>query len=304
MIPVRQVHELTLERGRSEGPTHVSAASSLEQVGDTLFVIADDEMRLAVFPRLGAEPGYAVRILEAQGDGGRAGKDSKADLESLTLLPAFGDQPHGALLALGSGSGARRNQGVLIGLRSQGEPADHRTVDLVPLYSHLRKSVEQLNIEGAAVVDEKLRLLQRGNNGTGANVVIDLELAEVLRALERGEPLSGSCVRSMEERDLGRLQGVDLAFSDASALPDGRVAFCASAEDTRDSYQDGPVVGSALGLMDTAGNVEVVEPVDLDVKLEGLTARAGDNGVQVLMVTDADDPEAPSPLLEANLSPS
>ena len=298
---MRKVRELTLDRARSQGPSHVSAASSLEQVGDTLFVIADDELRLAVFPRLGAELGHAVRILGPHGDGGRAHKDSKADLESLTLLPSFGPHPHGALLALGSGSGPRRNQAALVPLGSRGEPQDHRRVDLAPLYTHLRKKVEQLNIEGAAAVEGKLRLLQRGNNGPGVNVIIDLDLAAVLDALERGEPLTGSCVRSMEERDLGRLQGVDLAFSDASALSRGRIAFCASAEDTPDSYEDGPVVGSALGLMDSEGNIERVEPVDLGVKLEGLSARETDDGVQVFIVTDADDPGAPSPLLEAFL---
>lgn len=301
MIPVRKVRELTLDRARSQGPSHVSAASSLEQVGDTLFVIADDEMRLAVFPRLGAELGHAVRILEPQGDGGRAQKDSKADLESLALLPPFGPHPHGALLALGSGSGPRRNQGALVALGSREEPQGHRRVDLVPLYTHLRKSVDQLNIEGAAAIAGTLRLLQRGNNGPGVNLTIDLDLTAVLRALERDEPLTGSCVRSMEERDLGRLHGVDLAFSDASALPGERIAFCASAEDTHDSYEDGAVVGSALGLMDPSGNIERVEPVDLDVKLEGLTARETEDGVQVLIVTDADDPSAPSPLLEAFL---
>lgn len=301
MIPVRKVRELSLDSHRSEGPPHVSAASSLEQLNDTLYVIADDELRLAVFPRLGAEDGYAVPVL----DGGRspddpaARKEGKADLESLTLLPPFDSARDGALLALGSGSGPKRNNAVVVPLGADGAPTAAHRIDLGPLYDELRERVEQLNIEGAAVIGDVLRLLQRGNNGTGSNVIIDLSLEEVLGSLRQGAPLTAAALGSLEERDLGRLHGVDLAFSDASPLPDGRVVFAASAEDTTDSYEDGPVLGSAVGIMNAGGDIEMVEPIDVEVKLEGLTARPDGDGIHVFLVTDADDPGTPSPLLEA-----
>ena len=105
-------------------------------------------------------------------------------------------------------------------------------------------------------------------------------------------------MRTIEFYDLGNLRGVPLCFSDASPLPGGRMAFIASAE-IDDGY-----VGSSLGLMDSGGTVEFNEPVDHDMKLEGLVADVLQDGrIRLLMVSDADDPSKPSPLMETHLSP-
>ena len=51
MIPVRKLRDLTLERVEGdESSRHVSAASGMVHIGDTLFVIADDEKQLSIFP--------------------------------------------------------------------------------------------------------------------------------------------------------------------------------------------------------------------------------------------------------------
>ena len=103
--------------------------------------------------------------------------------------------------------------------------------------------------------------------------------------------------QAIEFYDLGQLKGVALCFSDASPLPDGRMAFIASAE------VDGGYVGSSLGLMSSDGTVEFNEPVDHDMKLEGLAADVLEDGrIRLLMVSDADDPDQPSPLMETHLS--
>ena len=49
------------------------------------------------------------------------------------------------------------------------------------------------------------------------------------------------------------------------------------------------------------GEVSFIDEVDQTIKVEGLTARIEDDDISVLMVTDADDPDTPSPLLEARL---
>ena len=92
--------------------------------------------------RIDMQPDVAARLAEA-----------KPDLEALTVLPPFGGHPFGALLGLGSGSAPGRDRGFVWALDAHGElRGDARQVDLAPLYGLLSESIEQLNIEGAAVM--------------------------------------------------------------------------------------------------------------------------------------------------------
>ncbi|MFN2489685.1 MAG: hypothetical protein ABR529_08115 [Actinomycetota bacterium] len=303
MIPVRELRDLVLERRQEvDGSRHIAAASSLARLEDTLFVVADDEMVLGVFPLNASKPGYALQILEGKLPRDHSDRqEQKPDLESVTLLAPFGELSHGALLALGSGSGAKRHRGALIPLLADRRPAEaHVEVDLTSLYEALAAAVGELNIEGAAALETVLRLLQRGDGERARNARVDLDLGEVCAALAHGEPLPPSAILDVVDYDLGRLHGVELSFSDASPLADGRMVFAASAEDPG-SETDGAIEGSALGILDVEGRVEMLEPVDLPIKVEGMTARLADDGVETLMVTDADDPKEPSRLWSATL---
>ncbi|MFN2389273.1 MAG: hypothetical protein ABR575_06675 [Actinomycetota bacterium] len=303
MIAVRKVRDLTLERVEGdEASDHISAASALVVVRETLFVVADDERQLGMFPLHGQARGRLVQILEGPAAADEAERRKrKPDLESLTLLPPFEGHPHGALITMGSGSDRDRNRAALIPLGRDDRPTGaNREVDLGPLYEALRRDLPELNVEGAAVTDGLLHLMQRGNNGDGRNARIDLDLAATTAALAAGKPPPPSTIRAITFHDLGRLHGVKLCFSDAAPLPDGRIAFVCSAEDS-DSHGDGPTVGSGIGVIDPNGAITSVEPVELDVKLEGLEARVEGRQIKLLMVTDADDPGTPSPLLEASI---
>jgi hypothetical protein len=79
------------------------------------------------------------------------------------------------------------------------------------------------------------------------------------------------------------------------------MVFGASAESSGSARSDGKTVGSAIGIMERDGTIEMKEPIDVEVKLEGLSARAEGDAIHLLMVTDADDPSVPSPLLAAEL---
>lgn len=305
MIPVEQVSDLTLaESGGDEHSEHISAASSLVRIGETLFVVADDALQLGVFTSLGRDKGKLVTLMETSlPDDVEARKRDKADLESLVALPGAEAWEHGALFALGSGSGPKRNKGALIPLDAEGAPSGtHREIDLGPLYDHLREDIPELNIEGAVVLDDVVWLLQRGDNGGGRNAVIQLDLDGLERCITDGS-VDRAVLGEIRFYELGRLKGVELAFSDASRLEDGRIAISASAEDSKGG-SDGGYVGSALGVMTCEGDVVSLEPVDLDVKLEGMTARIEGDEIVFLLVTDADDPKVPSPLLEARIPAS
>ncbi|MBN1206392.1 MAG: hypothetical protein JXB05_15880 [Myxococcaceae bacterium] len=304
MIRTTQRRTLTLEAPEAPGrPAHVSAASGLVAVGSWLYIVADDTLHLAIFPREGSAPGRLVRLFPGELPlEPHARKAAKPDLEALCLLEPFAGCAHGALLAVPSGSTAARQRGAVWPLAADGSlSGEARAVDFTELYAQLTRELGPLNVEGAAVAGGRLRLLQRGNGDDGTDALVDLDRERVLRALEAGRGLGPEVVRTVRRWELGRAGGVRLSFTDASPLPDGRIIFTAAAEDTRDAYADGPVAGSAVGVLAPDGSPLFLDGIDAKVKLEGVSARAEGGRVHLLLVADADDPAVPAPLLEAVL---
>jgi hypothetical protein len=86
--------------------------------------------------------------------------------------------------------------------------------------------------------------------------------------------------------------------TDAIALPDGRLLLSAAAEDSPNAVDDGPVVATALALVDgeqVLARAAIPEVVGRVHKIEGLALREcrGDE-VHLLAVVDDDDPGTPS----------
>ena len=282
------------------GVLPVAAASGLVASGPYLYVVCDDHTHLTV---LGAEGYQALAALSLFPDLGelpaepKARKRLKPDLEAVALLP--GER----ILVVGSGSRPNRRRGAIVPLFDPGRthgPA--QIVDLGPLYETLQAQLPELNIEGAAALGDRLRLLQRGNGAAGQNAVIDLDLAAALRAMDAGLPLGADLILAIRPITLGSLAGVPLSFTDASPLPDGRLVFTAAAENTMDPYLDGPCAGSAVGLLSADAVVTWLEPLDTLHKIEGVHARLTGDRIDLLLVADADDPAILSPLLAASIS--
>src|SRR5215207_999824 len=249
MIALTKVRELDLAAAPAAGrPLHLSAASGLACLDSFIYVVADDELHLGVFRAAGGEPGHLIRLFDgALPDSKRDRKKQKPDLEALALLPAHGDYPHGALLALGSGSRRNRRTGVVLGLDRHGALCrSPHVVDLSPMLAPLDDEFPALNIEGAVVSGAELRLLQRGNKRQAENAVIRFPLAALLDRLSTG---SGAIKPAAITRfDLGQVDGIPFGFTDAAALPDGAMVFTAFAEDTDDPYDDGRCAGAAIGI--------------------------------------------------------
>lgn len=304
MIRTTLRRTLTLEAPEAPGlPAHVSAASGLVAVGPWLYIVADDAHHLAVFPREGDAPGRSIRLFPGELPlEPLARKAAKPDMEALCLLAPFAGCPHGALLAVPSGSTAVRQRGAVLPLAAEGTLAGEvRELDFTGLYAQLSRELGSLNVEGAAVTGGRLRLLQRGNGDQGTDALVDLDHERIIRALETGRSLGPEVVRTVRRWELGRAGGVRLSFTDASPLPDGRILFTAAAEDSRDAYADGPVAGSAVGMLAPDGSPLFLDAVDAKVKLEGVSASVVGGRIHLLLVADADDPAVPAPLLEAVL---
>lgn len=276
----------TLRRLTLAGGGHVSAASGLVCESGRAWVIGDDLLHLACF-RDGRSPGRTEALLPgslpADAD---ARKAAKPDFECLFAW-------RGGLVALGSGSRPNRGTGVLRDRRGV-----CRAFALEPLHAPLRQRLGAINVEGAFVQDGRFVLLHRGVDGGAPNALVSWPEA-VWTALVSGRAstLPAPTLRMIE---LGRLDGVMLAFTDATPLADGRWLFAAAAEATRDSCADGAVAGSVIGHVDAQGRVHM-RRVHGRHKIEGLAARAAPGGgLQLAMVTDDDDPSQPARLLTAH----
>lgn len=307
MVPtltLTPLRELTLSRAPQRGRAlHLSAASGLVRCGDWLYVIADDENHLGVFSADDhAAPGELLRVIRGDlPDEKSKRKARKADFEALVALPPFAGYPHGALLALGSGSKANRTMAALVELDANGsatrENGQPRLLDFAPLFNSLSEIFGELNIEGAFIDGDHLALLQRGNTASGRNARIRVALAPLLAGIARGDAAVPPAYEDICDFLLGDINGIALSFTDGAALPGGGFVFTAAAEDTDNSYADGACAGSAIGIVDAGDQLQQVWRLDGTRKLEGIAAQETAYGLELLLVTDPDDARAPAQLL-------
>jgi len=305
MIKLTPVRELTLKAPSSTSrPAHLSAASGLVRVGEYLYVVADDELQLGVFPAIGNSPGDLVRLFSGElPDSQKQRKADKPDLEVLIRLPPFVNFPTGALLALGSGSTPNRRTGSLLSLDARGRVIGLPcSIDLTGIYMPLQRQFTTLNIEGAVVFGDEFVLLQRGHNKQPQSACIRFRLADVTAALGTTQSLGTAAPIAISTYDLGAVDGVPLCFSDGAALPDGAMIFTAIAESTDDGYTDGPCVGAAIGIINREGRLCFLQRVGQGYKIEGIEARVEGSLIKLLLVTDADDAETPARLLSAEIA--
>jgi hypothetical protein len=302
MTILTKIRELNLSAASTTGrPLHLAAASGLVCINSLIYVIADDELHLGVFRAADCEPGHLIQLFDgALPEAKRERKKKKPDLEALTLLPAFGDYPHGALLALGSGSRSNRRMGALLALDTQGTVCvSPRVVDLSPILAPLDSEFPALNIEGAIVSGDEMLLFQRGNKRQSENAIIGFQLSDFLDALNSQETRK-IMPSTITKVDLGQIDGIPLCFTDATPLPDCSIVFTAVAENTDDNYHDGPCAGAAVGIVDKNGS-HTAHQLDRPHKIEGVHGAVDGDLIRLLLVTDLDNAEIPSELFSATL---
>jgi hypothetical protein len=207
----------------------VRAGSALLKVGERLLAIQDD-----AYAAIWIDPvTRATEPLVLHGSGEALAKSDKPDFEA-----AFVHE--GRVWVLGSGSKSNRRY------ISRIDVARRETVLLnaLPLYGAIERALAQPpNIEGAVPLGEVLRLFQRGpGRRRDANFTVDVAI----------DVLAGSAPRVLDVRafDLGAVGGLHLGFTDAVALGPSDIVYLAVAEDTPDGIADGPVAGSAIGIVE------------------------------------------------------
>jgi len=290
-------------------PAHVRAGSALVSWPGHLAVIQDDACFLAIIDiptKVVRDIPYPMPTNVRQFDDTRGNKKLKLDLEAAFLHENL-------LIALGSGSSALRERIALID-DPKGTP--HVTIIEAPeLYALFRAEPafvgSELNVEGATIAGDSIVFFQRGNGApyqdlkpVDATARVKLEpFLAYLRGL-------GPCpkLESVIGWELGEAAPAKgrLTFTDGACCPNGTIAFLACAEDSPDAVTDGPVTAVAIGHLDeTHARAELGLLLDesgeplLD-KAEGLAFDPVDPK-RAFVVTDRDDPDAPSQLLEIQL---
>jgi hypothetical protein len=152
-----------------------------------------------------------------------------------------------------------------------------------------------------------VRWFNRGNLAAGVRTgSVDVPLAGLVDAVLGRVPAASVPVDRPRFHELGEVAGVGLAVTDAIALPDGRMLLGAAAEDSPNAVDDGPVVASALVLVDGDAVLDVSRMPEVDgrvAKVEGLALRAvRDGAAHLLAVVDDDDPSRPSTALELRVA--
>ncbi|SEP05902.1 hypothetical protein SAMN05660991_03047 [Trujillonella endophytica] len=289
---------------RFDDGTPVTAASGVAPLGDGWLVVSDDAT-IGAWRR--GDSVLPVRLLPPVQGLDRFGsadgtKHLKPDLE---VACAVGVDGAPAVLALGSGSSPRRMQGVLVRLAA-GAPVT-AAADLTPLYRRVAEALGaapgHLNLEGGSRHGDTVRWFQRGNLAAGVpSASVDLPLDALVAALLGEVAAAAVPIGGVQRYALGEVGGVGLAVTDAVALPDGRTLLSAAAEDTPNAVDDGPVVATALALLDGDRVLDVVPLPRAGGrvhKVEGLALRSVAAGeARLVAVVDGDDPAVPSTELD------
>lgn len=238
--------------------------------------------------------------------------------------------PHGLLMMSGSGGmsseGLRRSTCVVYSLDGEGHIAGlPAKISLKALHESLENGDQvtgDLNIEGMAVYGQSLVLAQRGNSvdaegDPAANLLISLDLGEVLESIYTDLSVGVLELRGARTYELGHLtvehEGeafeVKIDFTDLDAVtddPQERLVFTAAGEGPDGSPVHHVIAGSAVGVVSAEGELLSITPLaDRSIKLEGVDARYNPTlgSIDLLLVSDADDPDVPAPLFAARLLP-
>lgn len=255
----------------------VRAGSALLRIGDRLLAVQDDAWCVAWITL----PGLAITLDVLKGDGASLPKKDKPDFEAAFRMP------DGGVYLLGSGS--KKNRRTLAHIEPDSRKAMLREVP--ELYDGIQQVLglhERPNIEAAVLEGDRLRLFHRGA-GTAPSASVELPLAALMGGKFQ--------VFALQWFELGELDGVSLHITDAATAGPGSTLFLATAERTDDAIADGPVAGSAVGVIETypqRTRVRWTRLVERDGqpsqrKIEGLAVDADRRGAWAL--TDPDTAE-------------
>jgi hypothetical protein len=312
---------LTIDSAKHpRGRPHLSAASGLVRVGKFWFLIADDELELAFFDGTTETSPIDLHAMLSGSlpDDKTERKKRKPDFEVLFNIEPQDEIPmlkNGALLVLGSGSKENtRERGVLLrfaappivqSAHDELEPFEFFQpieLDLQALYAPLASHFSDLNIEGGFVFGDVVKLLQRGNQSGQTSACIEYDKFQFFHWLTRESKTAPDPLR-IDSLTFDSVRSVPLSITDGAAVNEQLWVATVVAENTRDSYHDGACLASALVLLDQSNGVIATLLLQGAPKVEGICAQASSAEIKFTMVTDPDDPNVASQMLQLVIGP-
>jgi hypothetical protein len=255
----------------------IGSASGLIYKDNNLFIIGDNSGFLYEY-NTATQNLQKHQILENATE--NIAKSEKPDFEAITH---FGDN----LYVFGSGSTEKRNKMVQINTLEK----EISTNDLTDLYGVMQSfgeiKPEDFNIEGAIYTGEEWYLFNRGNGKSAKNVLFTIQ----------GKNLINEFNILSNNYKLPKIKGVRSSFTDAVALDD-KIYFLSTAEDTDSTYNDGEILGSFIGCIDTKTmKIDFTKKISDTHKFEGLTVYKNSSDTIEFLLCEDNDTE----VLEANI---
>ncbi|HEU4791565.1 MAG TPA: hypothetical protein VFS71_17895 [Flavobacterium sp.] len=255
----------------------IGSASGLIYKDNSLFIIGDNSGFLYEYS---TESKNLQRHEIIENATENIAKSEKPDFEAITH---FGDN----LYVFGSGSTAKRNKMIQINTLEK----EISTNDLTDLYSVMQSfgeiKPEDFNIEGAIYTGEEWYLFNRGNGKSAKNVLFTIQ----------GKNLINEFNILSNNYKLPKIKGVRSSFTDAVTLDD-KIYFLSTAEDTDSTYNDGEILGSFIGCIDTKTmKIDFTKKISDTHKFEGLTIFKNSSDTIEFLLCEDNDTE----VLEANI---
>ena len=255
--------------------TGIGSASGLIYKDNSLFVISDNSSFLYEYDVREKE---LTKIPLLENGQENIPKKNKFDFESIAIK---GNKLH----ILGSGSTSKREKRLTYHL----ETKEVIEKSLSKLYQNLKQTAsisdDELNIEGAIFCDKNWLLFQRGNGANSRNGVFKINSLKTEFDAEFIEVL------------LPKIKHIETSFTDAILVED-KIYFLATAEDTTSTYDDGEILGSVIGRMDSKTfKIEFTQKISDSHKFEGVTLYSKtETEIQFLICEDND-----TAVLETNI---
>jgi hypothetical protein len=247
----------------------IGSASGLIYKDNTLFIISDNSGLLYEY-NIESQKLQRHQIVENLGE--NIPKSEKPDFEAITH---FEDN----IYVFGSGSTEKRNSMIEINTVAK----EIRTNDLTDLYGAMESfgeiNPEDFNIEGAIYTGEEWYLFNRGNGKSGKNALFTIQ----------GKNLVNEFSIVSNTYKLPKIKGVRSSFTDAVAV-DNKIYFLATAENTDSTYDDGQILGSFIGRIDTKTmKIDFTQKISGSHKFEGLTVYKNSvDSIELLLCEDND----------------
>ncbi|MET3878576.1 hypothetical protein [Chitinophaga sp. OAE865] len=266
------------------------SASAVEFHGDRLYLIGDDANCIQVLDK----DYHVVRSIRISGaTEKRIAKALKADYEAAALIRLHGRT---YLMASGSLATEKRRQLLLLPL-PDGDSADIHFIPYPPAFTAqlLNSGINELNIEGAAVVNDTLLLSNRGNNTWPQNQLV---LTAPGFWEQAAPPLSVVPLTLLTPTP------VFAGVSELCYVPEKDLLLCTfSSEATANAYDDGAIGDSYIGWISNISlklsqttitpdgmlNLTNADPAFKGEKIEGICLESiQDNTLTLHLVSDND----------------